>query len=70
MRVGAFDSLCAEVPVDTVELARNLVGKVIVHDTANGRLSGRIVETEAYLVGAAAGHAFRGQDAAEWFALP
>jgi DNA-3-methyladenine glycosylase len=51
----------AELPVDTVELARYLIGKVIVHDTANGRLSGRIVETEGYPVGDAAGHAFRGK---------
>jgi DNA-3-methyladenine glycosylase len=43
-----------------VKLARYLIGKVIVHDTAKGRLSGRIVETEAYPVGDAAGHAFRG----------
>jgi DNA-3-methyladenine glycosylase len=50
-----------ELPVDTVELARYLVGKVVVHDADDGRLSGRIVETEAYPVGDAAGHAFHGQ---------
>jgi len=50
----------ANLPVDTVKLARYLIGKVIVHDVANGRLSGRIVETEAYPVGDVAGHAFRG----------
>jgi DNA-3-methyladenine glycosylase len=47
--------------VDTVELAHYLIGKVVVHDTESGRLSGRIVETEAYPVGDAAGHAFRGK---------
>jgi len=47
--------------VNTVKLARYLIGKVVVHDIGSGRLSGRIVETEAYPVGDAAGHAFRGK---------
>ncbi|MGH9728532.1 MAG: DNA-3-methyladenine glycosylase [Candidatus Acidiferrales bacterium] len=51
----------AELPLDTVDLARYLIGKVVVHDVGSVRLSGRIVETEAYPVGDAAGHAFRGK---------
>lgn len=51
----------ADLPVGTVDLARYLIGKVIVHDTAKVRLIGRIVETEAYPVGDTAGHAFRGR---------
>src|SRR5262245_31116430 len=51
----------AELPLDTVALARFLIGKVVVRERRGARLSGRIVETEAYPVGDAAGHAFRGQ---------
>ncbi len=51
----------AELPIDTVALARYLIGKIVVHDLPAGRLSGRIVETEAYPVGDEAAHAFRGQ---------
>jgi DNA-3-methyladenine glycosylase len=51
----------ADLPVDTVEMARYLIGKVVVHDVDLGRLCGQIVETEAYPVGDAAGHAFRGK---------
>jgi DNA-3-methyladenine glycosylase len=50
----------SELPVDTLELSRYLIGKTLVHDLPRVRLAARIVETEAYPVGDRAGHAFGG----------
>jgi DNA-3-methyladenine glycosylase len=50
----------AGLPIDTAALARFLIGKLVVRALPQGIISGRIVETEAYVVGDEAGHAFRG----------
>jgi len=48
-------------PADTETLARHLLGRFVVRTLDGERLVGRIVETEAYLPGDAASHAFRGR---------
>lgn len=50
----------AELPADTIALARFLIGKIIVRELPTTRLSGRIVETEAYPPRDPAAHHFRG----------
>jgi DNA-3-methyladenine glycosylase len=50
----------SELPVDTAALARFLIGKIVVRETPEGLVSGVVVETEAYVVGDAAGHAYGG----------
>jgi DNA-3-methyladenine glycosylase len=50
----------AQLPQDTVALARFLIGKLVLRALPEGLLSGRIVETEGYIQGDAACHAFNG----------
>ncbi|GAC1496535.1 MAG: DNA-3-methyladenine glycosylase [Vulcanimicrobiaceae bacterium] len=53
----------AELPADSVDLARFLLGTILVCDSAAGRCAIRIVETEAYTPGDPAAHAYRRETA-------
>src|SRR5271170_3242252 len=49
-----------ELPAGTIALARFLIGKIVVRELPSGRITGRIVETEAYPPRDPAAHHFRG----------
>ena len=49
-----------ELPIDTSQLARFLIGKMLMRILTEGVAGGRIVETEAYGIGDPAGHAYGG----------
>ena len=49
-----------QLPADTLALARFLIGKIVVRELPSARLTGRIVETEAYPPRDPAAHHFRG----------
>src|SRR5579875_2861544 len=52
-----------QLPADAAQLARFLLGRLIVRQIGEELLAGRIVETEAYLPGDAAAHSFIGRTA-------
>jgi DNA-3-methyladenine glycosylase len=57
-----FSPLLRSIYAPTADVvARNLLGHLLIRNTADGPCGGAIVETEAYVVGDAAAHSFRGE---------
>ena len=50
-----------ELPAGTIDLAKALIGCILVRDSREGRSAGKIVETEAYVIGDPASHACGGK---------
>jgi DNA-3-methyladenine glycosylase len=50
----------SQLPVGTIDLARYLIGKIVVRELPGLRMAGRIVETEAYPPKDPAAHHYRG----------
>ena len=59
-RHGGTPLARSALPIDTAALARFLIGKLLARELPEGAAIGRIVETEAYVIGDAAGHAYGG----------
>ena len=47
--------------LDTVSVARNMIGKILVHETSEGVIAGVIKETEAYTQDDPASHTYLGK---------